>query len=164
MWINPEITRVELWTIFCTWISCWRNTGVDFWSNWDWQHVKSSTRLELRRGATALFCWYLDAMSRFLLVQTFWISSTLFLMDLTHMHNDTKPLHMRLEEIRSWMGQGDAVKSFFLLWQQNRGIVRSLSNFCSHSQRLHLCQFRESDTVMRKRLWDSFQSVLRLWF
>lgn len=29
MWINPEITCVGLWMIFCTWISSGINTGVD---------------------------------------------------------------------------------------------------------------------------------------
>lgn len=41
MWINPEITQVALWMIFCTWIICSGKTRVDFFSNWHKQLVKS---------------------------------------------------------------------------------------------------------------------------
>lgn len=50
LWINPEITHVELWMIFCTWISSRWKTVVDLCSNWNKQLVKSCTCEEWKQG------------------------------------------------------------------------------------------------------------------
>lgn len=126
MWINPEITRVELWLVFCTWLSCSGKTGVDLCSNLKLTacEILHMWGVELREKLLAIV--YTWAMTFFLVPYCgrLWLSC--FHACETRQNHSTKAIQarvnwfvcmhwqergqMHLEGTQSWRGHGDAVQ------------------------------------------------------